>query len=720
MHNTSTSEMYRAAIPYIEQGWALLPVYGLKSLDEDRCLCGSNPCGLGNKHAGKHPVRGGWTSGPALTKIDAYAIWEEECPDYNIGVRTGEPSGFFAVDVEADGLEELAEFEAIHGAFPRTRVHRTGGGGKHYLFKMPSFEVRNNQKKLGNAIDIRGTGGMIVAPPSISGKGMYGVEDDSPIADAPAWLLEWLHSRLKSEKFDVGEMTVIEDLPMYSDLSSDRQQGCQRYALAVIEAEARKYATAPPGTGNAVLYDTACNILEVVQSPWNLYTYDHAVEHLEAARKERLIRRPEGGQGREEFEKTLMSARSKVIGKGRPLPADRRDSLLMDVSFSAAGSDEGGDATGSDPFMNPDGSAAPGSVAPSATPIDPVDPVQALLAEMLDRDGLDSLPRPQPLIFDVLDKDSETWLIAPSGGFKSFIALDMAIHVGMGISWRGKRVAQGDVVYIVAEGSKGIGMRVDAWENVYGRRSSGVRYLPRPVQVNDPHGAWEVLVEACRRLKPTMIVIDTQARVTMGMEENSANEMGVFVGAISRLREVTRACVMVVHHTGKEGAGGRGSSALYAAADTELRIERPTKREERLQLTANMSTSKQKDMEEDAGFDIQMRKVDLGVDAATGRSLSSLALEPYDPFAVPPAKPEPEHRAKLTENQGMLLDALREHANHENGATSAELRAMVKERYGLDIGRGPSGTALTELVNESLVYRRGASRFVLSEHALES
>jgi hypothetical protein len=699
--------MFRAAAEYIKMGFALIPVWGLADFDGDRCLCGSYPCGMDNKNSGKHPVRGKWTQGAPMDIQEAYHTWEEDNPDYNMGARTGEASGFFALDVEAEGLQELGRLEGIHGALPRTRTHGTGGGGKHFLYRMPGFDVRNNQKKLSDHIDIRGTGGMIVLPPSASGKGKYVLLDDAPIADAPEWLLDWLRSRLKAEGLDLGEMTVIEDLPLYSDLNAEHQQACQRYALSVIQAEAANYASAPPGTGNGALYEAACNILEIVQSPWNLYTYDDAAGYLENARRERLVRRPGGGQDEEEFKKTFMSARSKTLGKGRPVPADRSEGLRMDVPFSPPG---GGDY---DPFTTPGSLGAPKATEPA------VDPVAAMMAELLDRDGLDSIPPPPPLIFGVLDKDSETWLVAPSGGFKSFVALDMAIHVGMGLPWRGNRTVQGLVVYIVAEGGKGIRLRVDAWEKVNGKRSSGVKYLTRPVQVKDERNEWAVLVEMCRQLQPSLIVIDTQARVTLGMEENSSTEMGIFVAAVGSLKAATGACVMVVHHTGKAGVVGRGSSALYAAADTELRIERPMKVEERKALTATIHASKQKDMEEESGIEIQMEKVDLGIDPVTGRPLSSLAPKPWEPFRTPVERPEPEHRAKLTDNKAMLLEALREHADHEAGATAADLRMFIKERYGMQMARGSAGTALTQLVKDKLIVRLGTARYILAEYALE-
>lgn len=698
--DTTTTTTYQTALDYIRDGLAIIPVHGID--DEGHCTCRRRPC----PHAGKHPVAGGWTQGAPLSSADAWGIWVEDNPHYNIGIRTGVPSGFFAVDVELAGLPELAELLAIRGGFPRTRVHATGGGGRHYLFRMPHCDVRNNQRKLGTYIDVRGTGGMIVAPPSRSGKGGYTVEDDAPIVDAPPWLLEWLSSQ-QPRDFDPGELVVIEDLPQYADLGTQRQRQCQRYAQTILEREAARYADAPPGAGNAALFSAACNILEVVQSPWNLLTLDDAVHVLESARQRRMLTRPDGGQNPEEFRKTFQSAQGQVIAKGRPLPPDPHEGLMFDPPASplvAPGS--GGGIVGLiETFV-----AEPTLDMPTG------DPVDAMLAELLDREGLDTLPPPQPLIFDMLDKDSETWLVAPSGGFKSFVALDMAIHVGMGLPWRGKRTVQGDVVYIVAEGSKGIGMRVAAWEQLYGQRSHGVRYLPRAIQVVDERQEWRVLVEVCRRLQPAMIVVDTQARVTAGLEENSAKEMGLFVRAVGALKTATGACVLVVHHTGKAGVVGRGSSALYAAADTEIRIERPARREERLALTATIHASKQKDMEENPGMDIQMEKVELGVDATTGRTLSSLALKPWDPFVAAPAQPAPDHVINLLPHQANLLDALRQHANHEYGATQAELLVWLKER-GIVIPRSSASTAMTELVDGNLVVREGR-RFILVEHAL--
>ena len=54
----------------------------------------------------------------------------------------------------------------------------------------------------------------------------------------------------------------------------------------------------------------------------------------------------------------------------------------------------------------------------------------------------------------------------------------------------------------------------------------------------------------------------------------AAPELVTLIDAADRVRRATGACVLIVHHTGKDaGQGARGSSALRAAADTELEVK---------------------------------------------------------------------------------------------------------------------------------------------------
>jgi AAA domain-containing protein len=157
----------------------------------------------------------------------------------------------------------------------------------------------------------------------------------------------------------------------------------------------------------------------------------------------------------------------------------------------------------------------------------PSDPVEAMLAELLTYDQLQDLPNPRPLINGLLDLDSESWIIGQKESYKSFVVLDMAGCVAAGIPWQGMRVTQGPVIYIVGEGMAGMKLRTRAWSVARQAKMTGVSFLPRPVQAKD--GDWGTLVKVCRRLKPVLIIIDTQARCTVGLKENAAEDTNKFI-----------------------------------------------------------------------------------------------------------------------------------------------------------------------------------------------
>lgn len=224
---------------------------------------------------------------------------------------------------------------------------------------------------------------------------------------------------------------------------------------------------------------------------------------------------------------------------------------------------------------------------------------------LLDSAELESIPEPVPLVKGVLYLDSLAWLIGRPGAGKSFVALDLAGAVGTGAIWQDAPTTQGGVLYLAAEGATGVKQRVRAWESASGHRMDGVRFLPRAVQAADA-GQWAAFVELARELQPSLIVIDTQARVTVGMEENSATDMGQFVERLEELRRACGACVLVVHHQGRSGEHMRGSTALEGAANTVIRV---TKEDDIVELEC----SKQKDAVE---FDkISLRLVQYGSSA---------------------------------------------------------------------------------------------------------
>ena len=193
-----------------------------------------------------------------------------------------------------------------------------------------------------------------------------------------------------------------------------------------------------------------------------------------------------------------------------------------------------------------------------------------LRAALIHTYGLDDLPVPEALIDGILYRDTLAWLHGKPGHGKSFVALDWAGCVSVGWMWQGRVTMQGPVLYVIAEGVTGLRQRVRAWED-YADTRAGVAFLPVAVQFLSALDLAAV-IEVARDLHPVLIVVDTQARVTVGADENSARDMGEFVAAADRLRRATGACVLFVHHESRAGENMRGSTALEGAAATIARV----------------------------------------------------------------------------------------------------------------------------------------------------
>lgn len=356
------------------------------------------------------------------------------------------------------------------------------------------------------------------------------------------------------------------------------------------------------------------------------------------------------------------------------------------------------------PAWNRPAAAAPPQLAPEqgdgAAEEAAGDPVELLLAEMLDAGDLDGIPAPEPIIIDTLFVDTVARLWGESGSFKSFIALAMAGCVGTGIPFHGRRTRQGLVVYIVAEGVRGVRKRVRAWEQHHGQKMTGVRFLPRPVQSRSPE--WDVLIAACARLRPVLIVVDTQARVTVGVDENSANEMGVFVDKVEKLRAATEACVLLVHHTGVDVGRARGSTTVKGAMQSELSVSRKGKGASNVRVT--LSTGKQKDDDELGDMEFRLRIIELDGEAdELGRPITSVVLEPVDPSsAAEVGEGSAAHIALLLDRKGYGRGIGREltrKACDELGikAGTDKLREIVKLRKNLSSGLSYSSVGDSDL-----------------------
>jgi hypothetical protein len=251
------------------------------------------------------------------------------------------------------------------------------------------------------------------------------------------------------------------------------------------------------------------------------------------------------------------------------------------------------------------------------------DPVTALLGELLDVEGLANRPKAAPLIEGWMVRNSLARLSGHPGSYKSFLALDWAAHVGLGRAWHGHRVTKGAVVYLVGEGEEGIYRRVRAWEIHHkAKLKDAVRFLPRPIQTAGPE--WETFCRAMAQIRPALIVLDTQARVTVGVNENDPTEFGEVIERWDALRRFTGATVLLLHHLNATGDRPRGSTAVPGALQSEFEIEKQGDAGKR---TVKITNGKQKDQAEHEPLTLRVRVVD--VEAAP------VAAVPTDPSAVP-------------------------------------------------------------------------------------
>ncbi|MFM9556215.1 AAA family ATPase [Streptomyces caniscabiei] len=246
--------------------------------------------------------------------------------------------------------------------------------------------------------------------------------------------------------------------------------------------------------------------------------------------------------------------------------------------------------------------------------------VSRMMRELLDSSAMDNQADPEPLIDSWLFVDSVARVVGPPGSMKSFIAIDLSAHIGMGAAWRGNDVKKGPVIYLLAEGAKGAKKRKQAWEKHHGKPMENVLFLPRAIQVLSDE--WPVFVEVCKRVKPVLVVLDTQSRISAGVDENS-NDSTAF-NRVDDIREVTGACVLLLHHPPKDGKGGRGGSVWIGGLDTELWVEKKGKVANG-DCVVTLENEKQKDEADGLKLQFAPKVIDLGKDEK-GKRRTSLVL----------------------------------------------------------------------------------------------
>lgn len=523
------------ALRYVALGWAVLPLYGLSA---GRCACGAFPCGKDNRSAGKHPHRDLVPHGVHDASKDEARVrdWFARVPGANVGIATGAASGFDAVDVDPrnGGDDTLADAERKHGKLPDTALQLTGGGGYHYLLAHdPDARLRSP----GRGIDIKSTGGYIVAEPSSHASGgTYAWEGSAdpteghPIAPAPEWLRTQAPSR--SAPAAAGGVGFLPPQRI-ADL---------RAALAHLDAEPYAQWIA---VGQALHSTEAPEAFEI----WDTWSQSAANYDGSTAAKWRTF----NASGPLHVESIFVWARDAGWDGRAPRVAETSPALST---------------------LWADGTA--------------------------DRFTFDELTHdPEPTrytVFPYLPAGIAAVLVGAGGTSKTGVMTLIGVHICTGEPLFGGRVERGKVLFVTAEDRRDV-LRKHVWAHARHlppilRQRVADNFIPADVVglgfklTRSINGQTVVApdVDGLVKFAETipdlrLVVFDTLSRLNGGEETNE--DLARVVEAMEAVSRATGASTLIAHHTGKAQArdaiadqySSRGASSLSDNARSVMLVQ---------------------------------------------------------------------------------------------------------------------------------------------------
>jgi hypothetical protein len=238
----------------------ILPLYSIR--EGGMCSCGKEDCAA----PGKHPLfRYNWKV-IASNKPEKVLDWFEAYNKMNFGLATGRLSKVtnkYLVVIDVDAAEH-----PFIKTLPNTFSYRTGSGGWHFWF-WSKYPIKNSVSLLADKVDVRGTDGYVVIPPSKHKKGSYNTINNTTIADLPKEIVSKLlapketstskstKKPKKKSKSSVASVWAVDSVPSIRDkmttqlvpegvrnvvmhrlLSSDRAKGALKTEL---KKNARNY-----------------------------------------------------------------------------------------------------------------------------------------------------------------------------------------------------------------------------------------------------------------------------------------------------------------------------------------------------------------------------------------------------------------------------------------------------------------------------------------------
>lgn len=262
------------------------------------------------------------------------------------------------------------------------------------------------------------------------------------------------------------------------------------------------------------------------------------------------------------------------------------------------------------------------------------------------------------LVKHLLPSTGMAVLYGHPGSGKTFLALDWSLHVALGWEWHGRKVKQGLVVYICAEGVSGLRNRVEAFRRHHDVKSVPFALIPTSVDLQAPDADVNRVIEAIRTAEEhygenaVLIVVDTISK-TFGAGKENTDDMVSYVANCQRLSNQFECLTMPVHHRPKdaESEEPRGHSSLKGGAETIIIVEAGETKKARI--------TKQKDGEDGIEMLFKLKVVELGQDE-DGDPVTSCIVEATGVDLAPRGDNVGAKIAKLPDGARLALSMLNE------------------------------------------------------------
>lgn len=157
-----------------------------------------------------------------------------EFPGAGLGVPTGPSNQITVIDVDTkDGVDGLFHLRALDEFIPITGVVRTPSGGRHIYFDTGNLEIPNSVRQIAPNNDVRGAGGYVQGPGTITKVGRYSWDERflSPLGKL-AKMPQGLLRRCMGAKIEDHYETGWARSPVRDELMDPIFEGCRNNTMA--------------------------------------------------------------------------------------------------------------------------------------------------------------------------------------------------------------------------------------------------------------------------------------------------------------------------------------------------------------------------------------------------------------------------------------------------------------------------------------------------------